>query len=58
MSYPYSSLYLESQWSSTKLVQEIRSALALLRNATQPDAIADADYPVEENEFFTDGAGI
>jgi hypothetical protein len=58
MSYSLSSLYLESQWSSSKLVQEIRSALALLRNAIQPGAMADADYPVEENEFFTDGAGI
>jgi len=58
MSYPYSSLYLESQWAKYRLAQEFRNALALLRYAIDPDAIAQPDYPLDENVLFTDGAGI
>jgi hypothetical protein len=45
MSYPYSSFYLESQWSKLKLAEEFRNALALLRDAIRPDGIAQSDHP-------------
>ena len=54
MSYPYNNLYLESQLSKLKLAEEIRTALALLRSAIRPEP----DHPIDENDFFTDGADI
>jgi hypothetical protein len=58
MSDPHSSLCLESQSSKLKLAEQIGGALALLRDAIEPDGVARADYPMDENEFFKDGAGI
>jgi hypothetical protein len=57
MSYPYSSLYLESQEAKLRLAQQFRNALALMRDAIHPGGIAQPD-PMDESEFFADGAGI
>ena len=57
MSYPYSSLYLESQEAKLRLAQQFRNALALFCDAIQPGGIAGPDS-MDENEFFADGAGI
>jgi hypothetical protein len=46
MSYPYSSLYLESRWAKYRLAQEFRNALVLLRDAIDPDGVAQPDYPM------------
>ena len=58
MSYPYSSLYLESQWAKLRLAQQFCSALGLLCEAIRPDGIAQPDHSTDENEFFIGGAGI
>jgi hypothetical protein len=57
VSYPYSSLYLESQEAKLRLAQQFRNALALFCDAIQPGGIAGPDS-MDENEFFADGAGI
>jgi hypothetical protein len=57
MSYPYSSLYLESQEAKLRLAQQFRNALALMRDAIHPGGIGQPD-PMDESEFFADGAGI
>ena len=58
MSYPYSSLYLESQEAKLRLAQQFCNALGLLCDAIHPDGIAQSDYSMDENESFTGGAGI
>jgi hypothetical protein len=58
MSYPYSSLRLESRWARLKLTEEIRSALGLLHSALEIDGKAPPHYPMDHNTSFVDGAGI
>jgi hypothetical protein len=49
---------LEAQPAIFPRPKQIRSAIALLRDAILADGIARIDHLLDEEEFFIDGAGI